>query len=254
MTEKDITICGHGSGHPSTKRMDEFLALRYSKKASNGVRKGIICVRRPKTMTDALRVKFHDKYKTILGRNNYNQLRRSYVYKKYKDGKYYSDCSSSGMDTMAKIGMNMPLYNTAGIYSGKEFETVPVKIKDGHITNPEILKVGDCLLFVGEDPKRPKQIGHVEYVYEIKKEKKGYSGEWPKLPTRGYFKNGDVSAEVCKLKKFLNWYGKYGLNESNKNYFDSTAAAVRNFQTKEKLCADGQFDAKALAKAKTIKK
>jgi len=84
--------------------------------------------------------------------------------------------------------------------------------------------------------------------------KKGYSGEWPKLPTRGYFKNGDVSPEVCKLKKFLNWYGKYGLNESNKNYFDSTAAAVRNFQTKEKLSVDGEFGSKSLAKAKTIKK
>lgn len=50
------------------------------------------------------------------------------------------------------------------------FETVPVKIKNGHITNPEILKVGDAILFVGSDPSRPKQIGHVEYIYSINKE------------------------------------------------------------------------------------
>jgi hypothetical protein len=47
------------------------------------------------------------------------------------------------------------------------FETVPVKIKNGHITNPEILKVGDAILFVGTDPSRPKQIGHVEFIYTI---------------------------------------------------------------------------------------
>lgn len=84
--------------------------------------------------------------------------------------------------------------------------------------------------------------------------KKGYAGEWPKLPTRGWFQNGDVSAEVCKLKKFLNWYGNYKLTETNKNYFDKTAAAVRDFQTKEKLAVDGEFGSKSLAKAKTIKK
>ena len=47
------------------------------------------------------------------------------------------------------------------------FETVPVKIENGHITNPEILKVGDAILFVGSDPSRPKQIGHVEFIYTI---------------------------------------------------------------------------------------
>ena len=35
------------------------------------------------------------KYSEIIGRNEYSQARRNYCYKKYSDGKYYSDCSSS---------------------------------------------------------------------------------------------------------------------------------------------------------------
>lgn len=167
ITEKDITLCGHGSGTPSTKNMYTYLESRYKKVAPNGERKGVVAVRRLKALTDAGRKKFHDTYKIILGRNVYSQPLRSYVYSKYK-GKYYSDCSSSGCGTFKKIGYKVSLLNTAGIYNSPLFEEVPVKIKNGHITNPEILKVGDAILFVGSDPSRPLQIGHVEYVYEIK--------------------------------------------------------------------------------------
>lgn len=169
VTEKDITICGHGSGTPSTKNMYTYLESRYKSIAPNGKHKGVVAVRRLKALNDSGRKKFHDTYKTIIGRNSYNQSLRSYVYTSYK-GKYYSDCSSSGCATFKKIGYNVPLLNTAGIYTSSLFETVPVKIKNGHITNPEILKVGDAILFVGSDPSRPKQIGHVEYIYSINKE------------------------------------------------------------------------------------
>lgn len=167
ITEKNITICGHGSGTPSTKNMYIYLESRYKSIAPNGKHKGVVAVRRLKALNDSGRKKFHDTYKIIIGRNSYNQSLRSYVYTSYK-GKYYSDCSSSGCATFAKIGYNVPLLNTAGIYTSPLFETVPVKIKDGHIINPEILKVGDAILFVGSDPSRPKQIGHVEFIYEIK--------------------------------------------------------------------------------------
>lgn len=166
VTEKDIIICGHGSGNPSTKNMYTYNSQRYSSVASNGKRKGVVCVLRLKALTDSGRVKFHDKYKTILGRNIYNQNLRTYVYKTY-NGKYYSDCSSSICGTFAQIGYNVPFLNTAGMYNSSLFEKVPVNISNGHITNPEILKVGDCLMYVGSDPSRPLQIGHVESVYEI---------------------------------------------------------------------------------------
>ena len=167
ITEKNITLCGHGSGNPSTKNMYTYLSTRYNSIASNGKHKGVVKVMRLKAMTDSGRKKFHDTYKTILGRNIYNQSLRNYVYTKY-NGKYYSDCSSSGCATYKKIGYDVPLLNTAGIYNSNLFKEVDVKISKGHITNPEVLKVGDALLFVGNDPSRPLQIGHVEYVYEIK--------------------------------------------------------------------------------------
>jgi uncharacterized protein YgiM (DUF1202 family) len=167
MTDKDFTICGHGSGTPSLKNMHTYCVNRYAQKA-HGKHKGVIVVRRHITMNDTYRSKFKSTYKTILGRNIYSQDRRNYVYTKYSDGKYYSDCSSSGMATMEKIGLNTGgLLNTAGIYQSSKFKTVTVKIKNGIITNPEILEIGDCLLFVGSDPSRPKQIGHVEYVYSV---------------------------------------------------------------------------------------
>ena len=166
-TEKSITICGHGSGRPSTKVMHTYLEARYKSKASNGKRKGVVKVMRLKTLTDAGRKMFRDSYKLILGRNYYSQAKRQYVYRKAPDGKYYSDCSSSGMAALQKSGYDVTLLNTAGIYHSSLFEEVPVKIKNGHITNPEILKVGDAILFVGSDPKRPLQIGHVDWVYEI---------------------------------------------------------------------------------------
>lgn len=168
MTEKEIKLCGHGSGTPSIKQsMYTYLENRYNKIAKNGEHKGVVAVRRRKGMTAALRTKFHDTYKTIIGRNVYNQNLRDYVYTPYKNGKYYSDCSSSGCATYNKIGLSTSLLNTAGIYKSSLFEDVPVVIKNGHIQNPEILQVGDAILFVGEDSSRPLQIGHVEFVYEM---------------------------------------------------------------------------------------
>lgn len=169
MTESLIVCCGHGSGTPSKKNLSSYNASRYSSIASNGVRKGLVCVRRLKALTDAKRKEFHDTYAKIIGRNTYSQGLRDYVYTPY-NGKYYSDCSSSICATFAKIGYPVPLLNTAGMYQSALFEDVPVVIAAGHIMNPEALKVGDILLYAGSDPSRPRQIGHVEAVYEMPNE------------------------------------------------------------------------------------
>ena len=168
ITDNQITICGHGYANPSTKNLDSYSSTRYAQRAKNGVHKGIVEVRRYIHMTDTNRKKFVETYKTILGRNIYSQEKRQYVYTKYSDGKYYSDCSSSGMATYKKIGLDTGgLLNTAGIHSSSKFTTVPVTIEKGHITDPWKLEIGDCILFAGSDPRRPKQIGHVEYVYKM---------------------------------------------------------------------------------------
>jgi hypothetical protein len=166
MTDKDVVICGHGSGTPSTKNLNTYSSSRYKSIAKNGKHKGIVAVKRHKKMTDDIRKKFHDAYKTILGRNAYSQSLRQYVFTAH-NGKYYSDCSSSGCAAYKKAGISIGLLNTAGVYNSSDFETVKVTIKEGHITNPEVLKVGDAILFAGDDASRPLQIGHVEYVYEI---------------------------------------------------------------------------------------
>lgn len=218
--EKDITICGHGSGRPSLKNMETYLGYRYGQQAANGKRKGLVEVRRLKGLTDSERAKFVHNYRTILGRNNYSQEKRQYVYRPSKDGRYYSDCSSSGCSTFQRIGhSDVPLLSTAGIHGSSLFETVFITIQNGHITNPELLKVGDCLLFRGNDPSRPLQIGHVEYVYAMPDTKKYVPG-WHQ-DERGWWYADTEKSYLRSCWKILNrhWY-----------YFDSFGYAVTGLQ------------------------
>lgn len=110
------------------------------------------------------------KYKSILGRNYYSQPKRDYCFKKYSDGKYYSDCSSSISYCYKEAGYGFGILNTVGMYQSKKLTSVPVTIKNGQIQNPEVLRVGDMLLFAGSDSGRSYAgyVGHVEMVYEIK--------------------------------------------------------------------------------------
>lgn len=109
------------------------------------------------------------KYGEILGRNKYSQPRRDYCYKKYKDGKYYSDCSSSISYAYKEAGFSFGILNTVGMYQSKKMTDVPVTIKNGIIQNPEILLPGDMLLFAGTDSSRAYSgyVGHVEMVAKI---------------------------------------------------------------------------------------
>lgn len=179
MTERDITICGHGSGTPSLKNLYEYLAMRYNSKMTVKVKEGgrektievrkqLIAVRRLKFLDTAFRRwTFHDTYKSILGRNSYNQDLRQFVYTPYK-GRYYSDCSSSGCATYQMCGADIPLLNTAGMLTSDLFEDVDCGIKDGHIQRPDMLQIGDALLFAGnKDRPSFKYVGHVEYIYEV---------------------------------------------------------------------------------------
>jgi len=168
MTERDITICGHGSNVPSLKNLYEYNAMRYAGRMSNGVRKGLLRVRRLKALdTPGKRDNFKALYGSILGRNVYDQGKRQYVYTPYR-GRYYSDCSSSGCATYQRIGCEVPLLNTAGMLTSDLFEDVPVVIEAGHIKNPEVLHVGDALLYAGNlDRESLGYVGHVEYIYDI---------------------------------------------------------------------------------------
>lgn len=83
--------------------------------------------------------------------------------------------------------------------------------------------------------------------------KKTYSGTFPTLPPRGYFKKGDKGTQVKNLQKFLNWAINAKLVVDGE-IGDKTIAAVVAFQVFVKLVQDGLFGKNCLAKAKTFKK
>jgi len=102
-----------------------------------------------------------DKYATIIGRNIYSQTLRDYCFKKYSDGNYYSDCSSSICYSYQEAGYGFGNLNTAGIYQSGKLITVDVGIIAG-IPDVSRLRKGDMLEFAGSDASRPLKIGHVE--------------------------------------------------------------------------------------------
>ena len=132
------------------------------------------------------------KYDEIIGRNKYSQKKRSYAFKKASDGKYYSDCSSS--IALAYKYAGYPFYdnngsynpNTVGMYNSKNLVDVPVVIENGIIKNPEVLRLGDMLLFAGEDSSRVYSgyVGHVEMVGKISGSKITLYGHGSGTPRR----------------------------------------------------------------------
>jgi GH25 family lysozyme M1 (1,4-beta-N-acetylmuramidase) len=84
--------------------------------------------------------------------------------------------------------------------------------------------------------------------------KKTYSGKFPMLPDRGYFKLKDESNEVRKLQKFLNWYDETNKLAVDGIFGEKTRYAVIRFQKSEGLNVDGLFGSKSLDRAKKCKK
>ena len=143
-----------------------------------------------------MRVKVRDLYRTIIGRNLYSQNLRNYCNKKYKDGHYYSDCSSSICHTYDQCGLGFGIMTTIGMWDSKLLEDVPVTIKKGIIQNPNVLRIGDMLLFAGNDNGRKQwgYVGHVEMVGEI-----NGSTEWLYGHGGGYPKRHEMNA-YCRTR------------------------------------------------------
>lgn len=91
------------------------------------------------------------------------------------------------------------------------------------------------------------------YVPKQSAKAKKYSGKFPTLPKRGYFKKGDNSIHVKRLQNLLNWAIGAGL-KADGDCGAKTLNAVINFQMRYNLKADGLFGSKCLKKAKKIKK
>lgn len=80
-----------------------------------------------------------------------------------------------------------------------------------------------------------------------------YTGTFPTLPSRGYFKKGDTGTQVKNLQNFLNWALnlKLGVDGIIGN---ATINAVKQFQKEVKIYVDGLFGKDCLSKAKTYTK
>lgn len=164
-----------------------------------------------------------------------------YCYKPYSNGLYYSDCSSSGCLTLNEVGISgVSSFNTAAIYTSSKFETVDVKIQNGHILNPEVLQVGDAILYVGNDPSRPLQIGHVEWVYSIGEADNSsdvvtefqkflneyYSPLYKEIEVDGEYGPETRKAALATWKYMANKYYGAKLTLDNFNFYESAKKAA----------------------------
>lgn len=87
-------------------------------------------------------------------------------------------------------------------------------------------------------------------------EKQGYTGEFPTLPSRGYFKKGDKGIEVRKLQKLLLWISpgclpRFGVDGE---YGNETYNAVKVCQSILGVTVDGLWGKKSQLAAKEYKK
>lgn len=101
--------------------------------------------------------------------------------------------------------------------------------------------------------KLPKKKKTATTTSSTSSNKKKYSGAFPKLPKRGYFKFGDNSTQVKYLQKFLNWFGDYKLVVDG-DIGSKTISAIKKYQKAVKLNPDGLFGKESLEKAKNYKK
>ena len=103
------------------------------------------------------------------------------------------------------------------------------------------------------DPELLRYDTNVIWVIQKKDNVAVYSGTFPTLPAKGYFKKGDSSQQIKYLQMFLKWYGVYNGNVDG-SFGPNTEAAVIAYQKAEVLSKDGCFGPKCLARAKRVKK
>lgn len=171
------------------------------------------------------RLMVRNKYRTIIGRNIYSQEKRNYCYKKYSNGKYYSDCSSSICYTYKEVGLSFGILNTVGMWVSSKLIDVPVVIKKGIIQNPEVLRIGDMLLFAGTNSARKSYgyVGHVEMVGEIN--------------TTGVILYGHGSGNPKKHEMNAYCKSRYGRKTSNTTLGHTGLIRVRRFIKDDNLSA-----------------
>lgn len=175
-----------------------------------------------------------------------------------------TDCTASAMDAAVAAGYRCGVKTLTTIptstYSGNivknfkatsEFEWLT---DSKYRTSDKYLLRGDILVYENHHAAINLTDGSaVKSSSSSSSSKKGYSGTFPSLPSRGYFKSGDKGTQVKNLQKFLNWAVSSGLSVDGV-IGSKTIAAVKKFQKAVGISQDGLFGKNTLAKAKAYKK
>lgn len=114
-----------------------------------------------------------DTLRPRIGKNHYSQdaKKRECVFTPYVNGLYYGDCSSTERKAYQRAVVGFPNIgsNTTGIINNPDGVEIDCKIVNGVPTDIDALRVGDLLLFRGNDASRSyaRYVGHVEMVDSI---------------------------------------------------------------------------------------
>ena len=176
-----------------------------------------------------------------------------------------TDCSASSIANVIATGHQLgikALENLSpDVYSGNIRKAlVAVGFKDltdsKYLTSDAYLLPGDILLYENHHVAINLSTGSKA----SETTKKAYTGTFPTLPKRGYFKKGDgyntltsYKTQIRRVQRFLNW-ALSGSLVVDGEYGEKTAAACTKFQKTVKITADGLFGKDTLAKAKAYRK
>lgn len=188
------------------------------------------------------------------------------VFATYSGG-YGTTLGNNILDELEKIGQNSRgvKYKTEGgvDYFGfiRETNMPAVIVECGFLDNKTDRKLFDTVkeqqamgVAIAKGIIRTlKQMGFDDAGELKNAAKKKYTGAFPTLPKRGYFKKGDDGTQVKRLQRLLNWAVDAGLKVDG-DCGSKTIAAVKKFQKAYDIKVDGLFGKKSLAKAKKIKK
>lgn len=176
------------------------------------------------------------------------------------DAKFYEVCTKKSSDfTKLQPGEILHMKGHVGVHIGNGDVIEATKgWKKNKVLKSKVSSDGTRSL---NGVKNGKWTGHGFSPYvDYKATEKTYPGEFPKLPSRGYFyypglpkKAIDTGEEVKKLQRFLNWAVNAKLTIDGK-YGSATKKAVIKFEREVGTVDNGCFGKKDLAAAKTFEK
>lgn len=142
---------------------------------------------------------------------------------------------SGQYDYAAPSGCDRLVYKDANPYTKSKDNDIIIYTKDKKGETGHACFRAEGVLF---QANHEKWYGHITSAEGMKEK---LNVKRPKViiyRPRPYLSKGDISDEVTKLQKYLNWFGGYGLTE-DRAFGTKTLEAVKDMQTKLGVTADG---------------